>query len=485
MDLIFEKSVTGVRGYMNPQLDVDIFSEFPQEYQRQKPSFLPELSELDVVRHFMQLSQRNFGVDTTFYPLGSCTMKYNPKFTERIAQMPSFTEMHPLLPQLKKADQLVQGSLEVLFELEKWLCEITGMDAYTMQPLAGAHGEMTGVMMMAAYHKAKGNKKKYIIVPDSSHGTNPATAAIVGYELISISSDKDGVMDLKELKKHLNSQIAGMMLTCPDTHGVFNVHIDEIAHLVHSMDGLMYYDGANLNAILGRCRPGDLGFDIVHVNIHKTFSTPHGGGGPGAGPVGVKKDLIPFLPVSRVIKKEDGSYRLNYDYPDSIGYISSFYGNFGILLRAYAYILLLGQEGLKQVSNHAVLNANYMKKRLEKYFKVAFDRICMHECVFSASQQAERGVHAIDIAKYLIDQGVHPPTVYFPLTVKESIMIEPTETESKSTMDRFIDLMIKADELSQTNPEMFHDLPKNMPISRPDEVKAAMDIDTNYFMKQS
>ncbi|MBF0521694.1 MAG: aminomethyl-transferring glycine dehydrogenase subunit GcvPB [Candidatus Omnitrophica bacterium] len=485
MDLIFEKSIKGVRGYLNPKPDVDIKVEFPSKYRRKEDTNLPELSELDVVRHFLKLSQRNVGVDTTFYPLGSCTMKYNPKFTERIAQMPAFTDIHPLLPQLKKADKLTQGSLEVLYEMEKWLCEITGMDAFTMQPLAGAHGELTGVMMIAAYHKAKGNKKKYIIVPDSSHGTNPATAAIAGYELISIPSDENGVMDLEAAKKHINQDVAGMMLTCPDTHGVFNPHIDEIAELIHKVDGLMYYDGANLNATLGRCRPGDIGFDVIHINIHKTFSTPHGGGGPGAGPVGVKEKLIPYLPISRVVKKDDGTFRLNYDYPKSIGYISSFYGNFGILLRAYAYVLLLGKEGLKEVSNNAVLNANYIKERLKGHYQIAFDRICMHECVFSASQQAERGVHAIDIAKYLIDQGIHPPTVYFPLTVKEAIMIEPTETESKATIDNFIDVMIQADELSKTNPDLFHSFPQTTPVSRPDEVKAAMDIDTSYFLKKS
>ena len=347
--------------------------------------------------------------------------------------------------------------------------------------MAGAHGELTGVMIMAAYHKSKGNKKKYIIVPDSSHGTNPATAAIAGYETISIASDENGVMDLKELEEKITDEVAGLMLTCPNTHGIFNSDVDKIAKMIHAVDGIMYYDGANLNAILGRCRPGDIGFDVMHINTHKTFTTPHGGGGPGAGPVGVTKKLEPFLPISRVVKEEDGSFALNYDYPQSIGYIASFYGNFGLLLRAYAYILLLGKEGLEETSNHAVLNANYIKERLKEKYDLTYDRVCMHESVFSANQQAERGVHAIDIAKFLIDQGIHPPTVYFPLTVKEAIMIEPTETESKETMDEFIDAMFKADEISQQDPDFFHDLPKTTPISRPDEVKAARDINTNYF----
>lgn len=484
MKLVFEKSVEGKRGYISPKSDVPTKASVPDKYRRLKDCPFPELTELDVIRHYTSLSQLNFSVDTNFYPLGSCTMKYNPKFTETVARIPGFAELHPLLPQLKDGEKLAQGALHVLYEMEQWMCEMTGMDQFTMQPLAGAHGELTGVMMMAAYHKAKGNKKKYIIVPDSAHGTNPATAAIAGYDIISIPSGKDGTMDLKILKEKINSETAGMMLTCPDTLGIFNSDVDKICEMIHAVDGIMYYDGANLNAILGRARPGDLGFDVMHINTHKTFTTPHGGGGPGAGPVGVNKKLVPFLPVSRVIKKEDGTYALNYDYPQSIGYIASFYGNFGLLLRAYAYILMMGQEGLKAVSNHAVLNANYIKERLKKYYTLAYDRICMHEAVFSASTQADRGVHAIDIAKFLIDQNIHPPTVYFPLTVKESIMIEPTETETKATMDQFIEKMIEADDLSKKDPDAFHDFPKTTPISRPDEVKAARDLNTNYFNKR-
>jgi glycine dehydrogenase subunit 2 len=304
---------------------------------------------------------------------------------------------------------------------------------------------------------------------------------VAGYSIISVPSDKKGGMDIEKLKAVLTDEVAGLMMTCPDTHGVFNSQISEIAKLIHSVDGIMYYDGANLNATMGRCRPGDVGFDVVHVNLHKTFGTPHGGGGPGSGPVGVGEKLEKFLPISRVVKRADGSFALDYNYPDSIGYIASFYGNFGIILRAYAYMLLLGGDGLKQTSDHAVLNANYIAVRLKKHFQLAFDRICMHECLFSASKQTERGVHAIDIAKFLIDQRIHPPTVYFPLTVKEAVMIEPTETESKETMDMFVEAMIKADELSKSSPEVFHDLPKTMPISRPDETKAAREMNVNFF----
>lgn len=481
MKLIFEKSVEGRRGFENPRSDVDLAAEIPLKYRRENDCPFPEVSELDVVRHFTGLSQRNFSIDTHFYPLGSCTMKYNPKFTETVAAVEGFVNLHPLLPQLKHGEKLVQGALEVLYDMERLLCEITGMDRFTMQPLAGAHGELTGVMMMAAYHKARGNKKKYIIVPDSAHGTNPATAAIAGYEIVSVNSDKNGVMDLNELKEKITDETAGLMVTGPNTLGIFNSDIDKIAEMVHAVDGIMYYDGANLNAILGRCRPGDIGFDVMHMNLHKTFSTPHGGGGPGSGPVGVNGKLIPFLPISMVDRRDDGTYYLNYDYPESIGYLASFYGNFSVILRAYAYIIMAGGEGLKSVSDHAVLNANYIKERLKERFHLAYDRICMHESVFSASKQAQRGVHAIDIAKFLIDQNMHPPTVYFPLSVKESIMIEPTETESKQTMDQFIEAMFKADELSRHQPEVFGGLPKTTPVTRPDEVKAARDINTNYF----
>ncbi len=482
MELIFEKSVEGRRGVKLPSWDIDDSFDLPQEYQRAQAPLLPEVSELDVIRHFTRLSQQNYCVDTNFYPLGSCTMKYNPKFTEMISSIRGFQELHPLLPQLRCGEKFVQGALEVLYDMEQLLCEITGMDAFTMQPLAGAHGELTGVMMMAAYHKKKGNKKSHIIVPDSSHGTNPATAAIAGYKIVSIKSDKEGVISIDALKDAVNDETAGLMLTCPNTHGIFNSNIDKIADIIHLVDGLMYYDGANLNAVLGRFRPGDVGFDIVHLNLHKSFSTPHGGGGPGAGPVGVKKLLEPFLPISRVFKKDDGSFYLSYDHPDSIGYIASFYGNFAVILRAYAYILLLGKEGLMRVSQTAVLNANYIREKLRHRFHCPFDRRCMHEVVLSAVHQANRNVHAIDIAKFLIDKGIHPPTIYFPLTVPEAIMIEPTETESKQEIDKFISAMIEADDLSLSDPGAFEEFPKTTSICRPDEVKAAREPHTSYFV---
>lgn len=483
MELIFEQSVKGRKGYSLPQRDVPAQADIPAQYKRSQDSQLPEVSELDVVRHFSKLSQRNFSVDTNFYPLGSCTMKYNPKFTESLARVPGFAELHPLLPQLKSGEKLTQGALQLLYEMEEWFCGITGMDAFTMQPLAGAHGELTGVMIMAAYHKAKGNKKKYIIIPDSAHGTNPASAAIAGYEIISIPSNANGGMDIEKLKENLSDEVAGLMMTCPDTVGIFNSEVDKIAKLIHEVDGLMYYDGANLNAVMGRCRPGDIGFDIMHINTHKTFTTPHGGGGPGAGPVGVKEKLIKYLPISRVVKRASGEFFLDYDHPDSIGYVSSFYGNFALLVRAFGYILLLGKEGLCATSDHAVLNANYLMHRLKSYYALRYDRICMHEAVFSAIWQAEKGVHAIDIAKFLIDKKIHPPTVYFPLTVKEAIMIEPTETESKETMDHFVDCMIEAAQLAQKDPGSFKDMPRTTPVTRPDEVKAAKDLDTNFFFR--
>lgn len=484
MQLIFEKSVSGRRGFQVPKSDVPVKAEIPVKYKRGNDCLWPEVSELDVVRHMTNLSHRNFSIDTNFYPLGSCTMKYNPKFTESAAKLSGFADLHPLLPQLREGEHLAQGALQVLYDMDRLLSEIAGMDDFTLQPLAGAHGELTGVMIMAAYHKSRGKKKKYIIIPDSAHGTNPASAAIAGYEIITIPSTKDGVLDIAKLKEKLNDEVAGVMMTCPDTLGIFNSDIDKIAKLVHEADALMYYDGANLNATLGRCRPGDIGFDIVHINLHKTFSTPHGGGGPGAGPVGVKKFLSKFLPISRVEKRKDGTFFLNYDYPDSIGYIASLYGSFAIVLRAYAYILMLGKEGLMETSNHAVLNANYVMSRLKKHYHAPYDRICMHECVLSASKQTETGVHAIDIAKFLIDKGIHPPTVYFPLIVKEAVMVEPTESESKQTLDEFISVMIEAAELAKTDPGAFKHLPLTTPITRPDEVKAARDLNCNYFLSK-
>ncbi len=473
MKLIFERHRDGRKGVGIPESDVPAAQDLDKKYCRQQDLNLAAVSELDVVRHYSNLSRLNFSVDTNFYPLGSCTMKYNPKFTEKIVNLDGFSQMHPLLPQLLGGGMLSQGSLEVLYETEKWLTEITGMSAFTMQPLAGAHGELTGVMLIAAYHKANGDRRKYVIVPDSSHGTNPASAAIAGYEVIVIPTGTDGYMDLEIYKSKLNKEVAAVMLTCPDTLGIFNPKIKEISDMAHEVGALMYYDGANLNAMLGKCRPGDIGFDVVHINLHKTFATPHGGGGPGAGPVGVGEKLVEFLPISRVIRRTDGTFALDYHHKKSIGYIAPFYGNFLVILKAYAYMLLLGKAGLINVSEYSVLNANYVKVRLKDYFDICFDKTCMHECVFSASRQVKNGVHALDIAKYLIDQGYHPPTIYFPLIVKEALMIEPTETESKETLDEFIDVMVEIAKLAETNPELIKQAPVKMPVQRLDETKAA------------
>jgi glycine dehydrogenase subunit 2 len=443
---------------------------------RSEPPALPELSELDVVRHFTRLSRRNFGVDSNFYPLGSCTMKYNPKFMEEIAALPGFTRLHPLIPQLRGAGLHTQGALEVLFETERLLCEITGMEAFTLQPMAGAHGELTGVMLIAAYHRDRGNRKTKIIVPDSAHGTNPASAAIAGYDVVSIAS-REGIIDPAVLKEALDDEVAAVMMTCPNTLGLFERHLEEIVHMVHGVDGLLYYDGANLNAILGKMRVGDVGFDVVHVNLHKTFGTPHGGGGPGSGPVGVSSRLVDYLPISRVVKLEDGQFFLNYDYPKTIGYVAPFYGNFGVVLKAYAYILRLGREGLIRVSENAVLAANYVRKRLEEHLEIPYNRICMHEFVASAAKQAEKGVRALDIAKGLLDRGYHAPTVYFPLIVKECLMIEPTETENKETLDQFVDELIEIILQAETDPEALHRAPETTPVTRLDEVGAARNME--------
>jgi len=402
MKLIYEKSVSGRRGVQLPDCSVPPHkARIPSALRRENPAALPEVSELDVVRHYTNLSRKNFSIDTNFYPLGSCTMKYNPKVCESIAKNDGFARLHPLLPQLRNGGILTQGALKVLYNTEQLFAEITGMAEMTLQPMAGAHGELTGVMLIAAYHKSKGNDKKRILIPDSAHGTNPASAAIAGYSVTTIPSDKNGVMDFEAFKKELTDDVAGIMLTSPNTLGLFNKNVAEICKLVHEIDGLVYYDGANLNALVGRIRPGDLGFDVVHLNLHKTFATPHGGGGPGAGAVGVVKKLQKFLPVSRIEKRDDGTYALNYNSEDSIGYIAAFYGNFGIILRAYAYLMMLGSDGLREVSNNAVLSANYIRVKLRDFYDLPYDRICMHECVFSASKQMKNGVHALDIAKAL------------------------------------------------------------------------------------
>ncbi len=473
MTLIFDKSVPGRRGVSPAGGDVPSRGHLPESLMRARAAEMPELSELDVVRHFTALSRKNFGVDNGFYPLGSCTMKYNPKVTEMIAAYPGFAELHPLLPQLPAGELLVQGALEVLFETARALSEICGMSAFTMQPMAGAHGELTGAMIMAAYHRDRGTRKTRIIIPDSAHGTNPASATIAGFQVETVPSDKTGVMDVDALREAMDDKVAGIMLTCPNTLGLFNRNIGEICRIAHDAGALMYCDGANLNALLGVCRPGDIGFDIMHVNLHKTFATPHGGGGPGAGPVGVSEELVDYLPTSVVRKRPDGSYYLDYNLPKSIGYIAPFYGNFGVIVKAYAYILMLGGEGLRRVSETAVLNANYVMEKLRPHYRFPTPRPCKHECVLSVAREAKKGVQAIDIAKALIDRGFHPPTMYFPTTVPEALMIEPTETESKETLDAFIDAMIEIRRQIDTDPEKVTGCPTTTVVGRLDEGKAA------------
>lgn len=476
MTLIFDKSKEGRRAVRFPTSDVCAGAGIPNNFCRIRDAELPEVSELDCIRHFTLASKNNVGVDTNFYPLGSCTMKYNPKIGEEVVRYRGFSELHPLLPQLRRGGLLTQGALQVIYETERLFSEITGMAEFTMQPLAGAHGELTGIMMIAAYHKAKGNAKTKIIIPDSSHGTNPASAGIGGYRVISVSTSAQGTIDFKEFEKVLDDEVAAVMMTCPNTLGLFEPDIQKIAARIHEIDGLMYYDGANLNALLGKCKPADLGFDLMHLNLHKTFAAPHGGGGPGSGPVGVVEKLRKFLPVSAVVKRPDGTYALEYERPSSIGYIAPFYGNFGVILKSYVYLQTLGKEGLERVSENAVLNANYIKEKLKPYYYLPYDKNCMHECVFSAKKQAEKGVRAIDIAKALIDKGFHPPTIYFPLNVKEAIMIEPTETESKETIDAFVDAMIELAKIAEVNPEKLHNAPETTAVSRLDEAKAVKNM---------
>ncbi len=480
MKLIFEKSNPGARGYQYEDSDVPTENKIPDALRREEDPEMPEVTELEVVRHFTRLSQRNFSVDTEFYPLGSCTMKYNPKFTEDICRLDGFAGLHPLLPQLRGGGILTQGALEVLYQTERLLLAITGMDRFTMHPLAGSHGELTGTMLMAAYHEDQNNDKSKIIIPDSAHGTNPASAAIAGYQTVEAPTGSCGVLEPDDVAELVDDQTAGLMLTSPNTLGLLNTRIHKIAEIVHDVDGLMYYDGANLNAVMGKLRPAEMGFDIVHLNLHKTFGTPHGGGGPGSGPVGVVDRLARFLPISVVERRSDGTYSLDYDRDDSIGYVAPFYGNFGVILRAYAYILALGADGLTEVAENAVLNSNYLLRRLEDHYEVPFDRPCMHEFVISAVRQADNGVKALDVAKALIDRGFHPPTMYFPQTVDEALMVEPTETESKDVLDSFADAMIEIARLAETDPDALHDAPQSTPVSRLDELSAARNLDVTY-----
>ena len=482
MKLIYETGRAGRTGVVLPKCDVPAASAVPAALRRSEPAALPEASELEVVRHFTGLSRMNMSVDTNFYPLGSCTMKYNPKFHEKVVRLAGFADLHPLLPQLRRGGVLVQGALIVLHETERMLAELLGFSQMTMQPMAGAHGELTGCMLIAAYHRARRDAaRKYMLIPDAAHGTNPASATVAGFTTKVVPSDADGNVDLDALKAMLSPEVAGIMLTCPNTLGLFDPNVSEICKLVHQAGGLCYCDGANFNAIVGRVRPGDIGFDVMHVNLHKTFSTPHGGGGPGSGPVGVSISLVPYLPTSRVIRRSDGICCLEYNYPESIGYIAPFYGNYGVILRAYAYLLTLGREGLVRVSENAVLNANYVVSQLEAYYDRKYKRPCMHECVLSGKRQLDaNGVHTLDIAKGLIDRGFHPPTIYFPLIVPEAIMIEPTETESKEILDEFIEAMKDIAHAAETDPESLHAAPVTTPVRRLDETLAARKPDLKY-----
>ncbi len=469
MKILIEKSQKGKRAFKFPEIpDFDIKKYIPSKYLREKEAFLPEVSETEIVRHFNSLAERNYHVDKGFYPLGSCTMKYNPKINEELARLKGFTDLHPLTP-----EETCQGALKLMYELEKFLCEISGMDAVSLQPAAGANGELTGMLIVRKYHTQRGNPRKYVLVPDSAHGTNPASCTLSGYVTKTIKSNEKGLISIPELKKNLNEDVAAIMITNPNTLGLFEVEICEITHLVHEVGGLVYLDGANLNALLGIIKPADLGFDIVHFNLHKTFSAPHGGGGPGSGPIGVKKELEKYLPVPRIIF-EKGKYRFSYDFPDSIGKVHSFYGNFLVMVKSYAYILLTGWDGLRQVAEDSILNANYLREKIKDLFENPYrDFPCMHEFVVSGENLKRKyGIRTLDVAKRLLDYGFHAPTIYFPLIVPEALMIEPTETESKETLDAFAETLRKIVKEAEENPEIVKNAPYNTPVRRLDETLA-------------
>ena len=477
--LIFELSKPGRTGYSLPKNSFREYSmkDLPARLCRQRDLHLPEVDEPTVARHYTNMSGNNFGVDNGFYPLGSCTMKYNPKINEEMAALTGFSQLHPL-----QGDTASQGALELYDKVQRSLSTISGMAAFTLNPYAGAHGELTGLMIIRRYHELrKDTGRTKIIIPDSAHGTNPASAAVCGLQVVEVRSKADGTVDVEDLKPLLGDDIAGMMMTNPNTLGLFERNIPEITRLVHQCGGLMYYDGANLNPMLGICRPGDMGFDVMHINIHKTFSTPHGGGGPGNGPVGVRKGLETLLPNPQVIKKEDGTY-CTREHPDSMGRISSFLSNFAVIVRAYSYLLSLGRENVHTAGRLSVLNANYIKEKLKDFYQLPIDGICKHEFVFDGLREEYGGdrhapEHAttLDVAKRLLDYGYHAPTIYFPLLFHESLMIEPTETESKETLDAFIEVMKKIALEARDRRELLKQAPMNTPISRPDEVKAVRD----------
>ena len=463
--LLWEKGKPGRRGFSLPSRDVEVCL-IEESLASHGPDF-PDLSEVDVVRHFTRLSTWNFGVDTGTYPLGSCTMKYNPKINDKCAALPGFAAAHPLLPQ-----ELSQGLLKLLFELERYLAEITGMDAVTLQPSAGAQGELTGMLLIHAYHKSRGRKPSKILVPDTAHGTNPASAALCGYRPVPVASNEQGILSVESVAEVMDEDTAGIMITNPNTLGLFEENLRDIVDLVHAKGGLVYGDGANMNAVLGMMDVGCTGLDVLHLNLHKTFSTPHGGGGPGAGPVCVRKHLEPFLPVPRLMEQE-GGYVLSDKFPQTIGKLHAFYGNVGVMIRAYSYIRTMGPANLKKASQLAVLNANYVKERLKKTFYLPYDRPCMHECVFTDKIQAGFKVTTLDIGKRLMDYGFHPPTVYFPLVVNGAIMIEPTETESKQDLDLLIESLEAIAAEAKENPELLRQAPTKPKMRRLDETGAA------------
>lgn len=471
--LIFEKSSQGRTAYSLPECDVPISANdrsslpIPERFLRSNTAELPEVAEIDVVRHFTRLSQLNYCVDTNFYPLGSCTMKYNPKVNEDVSKYEGFVNMHPYQNEVQ-----CQGVLCILYETEKILAEICGMDAFTLQPSAGAQGELLGMLISRAYHIKNGRRRSKIIIPDSAHGTNPASAAMCGFNVVEVKSNKQGFIDIETLRGIMDDDVAALMLTNPNTLGLFEKDILKVAEIVHNADALLYLDGANMNALLGIAKPGDMGVDLLHLNLHKTFSTPHGGGGPGAGPLGVVDKLIPFLPSPRIILM-DGLYKWQYNLPESIGRVKGFYGNIGVIIRAYAFLLSLGTGGLKKAAENALIQANYLLKKLADHVEIPYGKKCMHEFVASTKKFEESGITTLDIAKRLLDYGFHAPTIYFPLIVEDALMIEPTETETRETLDEFAEAVIKILEEARKSPELLKNAPHMTPVSRLDEVQAA------------
>jgi len=476
--VIFEKSIKGRTGIAMPKLDVpevSLSDSIPPELLRETHANLPEVSEPQVVRHYVNLSVKNHHVDKDLYPLGSCTMKYNPKINDALASLPGFANIHPHQPV-----ENVQGALHIMYELEQMLLKITGMPAATLQPSAGSQGEFAGILIMKKYHEQNGENRKYIIIPETAHGTNPASVSLGGFKAREVKSDNRGRVDFEDLKSKLDDEVAGMMLTQPNTLGLFENQIEAISEEVHKVGALMYMDGANMNAVVGLCKPAEMGFDIIHINLHKTFSTPHGGGGPGSGPIAVVEKLTPFLPIPKLVKDDNGKYNWTSDLPNSIGRLHSFFGNFGILIRAYVYIKMLGDSGLKSMTRFAIINANYLKNKLKDTYEIPFTEGTLHEFVASGVLQKAKGVKALDIAKALLDYGFYAPTIYFPNNVPEAMMIEPTESETKETLDRFVSALLEINEKINSDPDIICDAPMTTPVIRLDETKANRELNLRW-----